>query len=32
MDNSPDYVDQEQLDELHIELKKYAREMAQEQE
>ncbi|MDZ7683065.1 MAG: amino acid--tRNA ligase-related protein [Fodinibius sp.] len=22
MDNSPDYVDQEQLDELHIELKK----------
>lgn len=32
MDSSPDYVDQEQLDELHIELKKYAREMAQEQE
>ena len=30
MDNSPDYVDQEQLDELHIELKKYAREAAEE--
>jgi aspartyl-tRNA synthetase len=26
MDNSPDYVDQEQLDELHIELKKGVRD------
>lgn len=32
MDNSPDYVDQEQLNELHIDLKKYAREAAQEQQ
>jgi len=32
MDNSPDYVDQEQLDDLHIELKKYAQDLAQEQE
>ncbi len=32
MDSSPDYVDQEQLDDLHIELKKYARDLAQEQE
>lgn len=31
MDNSPDFVDQEQLDDLHIELKKYARKEQQEQ-
>jgi len=31
MDNSPDFVDEEQLDDLHIELKKYAKEAAQEQ-
>ena len=32
MDNSPDFVDEDQLDDLHIELKKYAKEAAQEQE
>jgi aspartyl-tRNA synthetase len=32
MDNSPDYVDQEQLNDLHIDLKKYAQDLAQEQE
>ncbi|TYP92533.1 aspartyl-tRNA synthetase [Fodinibius salinus] len=31
MDNSPDFVDQEQLDELHIELKHYAEKAAQEE-
>jgi aspartyl-tRNA synthetase len=30
MDNSPDYVDQEQLDELHIELKKSAQKSMNE--
>ncbi|NGP88401.1 aspartate--tRNA ligase [Fodinibius halophilus] len=32
MDNSPDYVDKEQLDDLHINLKEYAKEEQQEQE
>lgn len=32
MDSSPDFVDEEQLDELHIELKHYAQKAAQEQE
>jgi len=32
MDNSPDFVDEEQLDDLHIELKKYAKKAEQEQE
>lgn len=31
MDNSPDFVDQEQLDELHIELKDYAKKLAEEE-
>ncbi|WP_138430639.1 aspartate--tRNA ligase [Fodinibius saliphilus] len=31
MDSSPDYVDQEQLDDLHITLKEYAKEEQQEQ-
>lgn len=30
MDSSPDYVDQEQLDELHIELKEYAEKAKEE--
>lgn len=32
MDNSPDFVDPDQLNDLHIELKKYATKEAQEQE
>ncbi|NIT62213.1 MAG: Asp-tRNA(Asn)/Glu-tRNA(Gln) amidotransferase GatCAB subunit C, partial [Aliifodinibius sp.] len=32
MDNSPDFVDEDQLDDLHIELKKYAQKEQQEQE
>ncbi|MEL7832562.1 aspartate--tRNA ligase [Fodinibius sp. Rm-B-1B1-1] len=32
MDSSPDFVDQEQLDDLHIDLKNYATREAQEQE